>query len=107
MTTKAYSSSDPTLKTSIVCFVDILGFSQLSLEALSDNQGNEFLFRLRNALSKAYKEIRRNSKGWKSKESYSIKIFTDNIVVGYPLNSFESDFGEFELFEMFRVFSTF
>lgn len=107
MTKKAYSSTEPKLITSIVCFVDILGFSQLSSESLKNNQGNEFLVRLRNALSKAYEEIRRHSNGWKNAESFSIKVFTDNIVVGYPLHSYESDFGEFELAEMFRVFSTF
>jgi len=107
MNKKPYSTSDPSLKTSIVCFVDILGFSQLSLEALKDNNGDAFLFKLRNALSNAYKQIRENSKGWKNEESYSIKIFTDNIVVGYPLNSFELDFGESELSRIFRIFSTF
>jgi hypothetical protein len=51
------------------------------------------LIRLRNALSKSYKEIRTHSVGWKNAELFSIKVFTDNIVVGYPLDSFEYDFG--------------
>jgi len=107
MAKKAYSVAEPSLKKSIVCFVDILGFSQLSDEALKNNQGNEFLLKLRNALSKSYKEIRRFSRGWKDKELFSIKVFTDNIVVGYPLDSFEYDFGESELAQIFRVFQTF
>lgn len=103
----AYPSENPKLQKSIVCYVDILGFSQLSSEALEKNEGNAFLIKLRNALSKAYEDIRKRANGWGENEYFTIKIFTDNIVVGYPLQRFNDNFGESELGDIFSVFRTF
>lgn len=109
MTNKTpYPSEPPELRKSFVCFVDILGFSQLSIEAIESGQGSEFLKKIRNALNHAYKEVKENSKSTiSSDEFFSIKIFTDNIVVGYPITSSSIGLGEPELGHMFRTFSQF
>ena len=90
-----YPTDPPQLVTSIVCYVDILGFSQLSSEALSLGTGNEFLGKLHTALNQAYERIRKHSKVW-NEQKFVLKIFTDN-VVGYPLFNSGSDLGEYEL----------
>lgn len=102
-----YSSDSPKLLDSAVCFIDILGFSQLSNEALSNDFGNEFLIRINNALSNAYENIRKKAKDWNGEISFSIKAFTDNIVIGYPLRRFELDCGEPEIGRIFNILSVY
>ena len=103
----AYPIDAPKLIPSFVCHVDILGYSQLSKDALGSKKGDKFLNDLRAALTKAYKRVREKSTGWGENESFSIKTFTDNIVVGYPLSNFHSDFGESELGHIFSTFAEF
>lgn len=102
-----YPTQSPELVPSFVCHVDILGYSELSHEALKSGNGNLFLNRIRFALNQAYKRVRQKSKGWDDNDRFSIKIFTDNIVVGYPLPNFKSDYGEAELGHIFSTFSEF
>ena len=102
-----YSDIPPKLLPSFVCYVDILGFSNLSLEAIETNNGNMFLNKLKNSLSKAYERIRKNAIGWNNVEAFKIKIFTDNIVLGYPISLSDFGSGEPELGSIFRVFSEF
>ena len=104
---QTYSTSSPKLIPSFVCHVDILGYSQLSTEAIKTNNGNQFLAKLRTALTKAYERVRKHSKGWNNYDLFSIKVFTDNIVVGYPLPNVELDYGESELGHIFSTFAEF
>lgn len=94
---------------SFVCFADILGYSQLSIEANKSGQDEQFLMKLRNALSTAYERVRKHANGWGGNEYFSIKVFTDNIVVGYPIPSYKisGDYGESELGEIFSIFAEF
>ena len=103
----AYPNSPPKMLPSFICYVDILGFSQLSLDALKENKGNQFLNKLKNALSLAYERIRDNSKRWDESEAFKIKVFTDNIVVGYPISLSSLGKGESELGDIFSMFSEF
>jgi hypothetical protein len=86
-----------------------LGYSQLSIEANRSGHGEKFLAKLRNALSSAYERVRKHANGRSGDEYFSIKIFTDNIVVGYPIPSYKisGDYGESELGEIFSVFAEF
>jgi hypothetical protein len=77
----------PKMIPSFVCYADILGYSSMSQDAISSGIGNNFLTRLHAALAKAYERIRDNSKGFSEYSQYSVKVFTDNIVIGYPLRS--------------------
>ena len=101
-----YPSNPPQLAASFVCYVDILGFSQLSREALSSGRANEFLNKLHASLDAAYKRVREHSKGWGEQE-FLLKIFTDNVVVGYPLLNPDISLGEYELGKIFSVFAEF
>ncbi|MFC1666008.1 hypothetical protein ACFL17_10380 [Pseudomonadota bacterium] len=102
-----YKSTPPELVKSFVCYVDILGFSQLSKEAITSSNGDVFLRKIHLALTRAYDRVRKNSNEWSNKQRFSIKIFTDNIVVGYPIKHFTSNLGESELGHIFSVFSDF
>lgn len=102
-----YPENPPKLVPSYVCFADILGYSELSRESLKQGNGNDFLRRLRNALGVAYERVRDQSKNWSKVDDFLIKVFTDNIVVGYPLTNLHSTAGEPELGKIFSVFSEF
>lgn len=102
-----YPKDPPKLIPSYVCFADILGYSELSRESLKEGKGNDFLRKLHSALGKAYERVREQSKGWAEENVFSIKIFTDNIVVGYPLTRLQSTAGEPELGRIFSVFAEF
>ncbi len=102
-----YPTTTARLVPSCVCYVDILGFSQLSREAIVAKRGNEFLQRVRIALNSGYARMR-ESAGWLSSERrFSTKVFTDNVVVGYPIQDLPLSYGEGELGSIFDVFSEF
>ncbi|MFP7473406.1 hypothetical protein SFC55_20575 [Niallia taxi] len=75
-----YDSTNPSLVNSVVCFIDILGFQSLGLEAIKNGKGNEFLRDIHSSLTKAKISI----------TSYEllpakVKVFTDNVVIGWPI----------------------
>jgi len=100
-------SNGANLQKSFVCYADILGYSKLSEEALKQGQGHKFLNELRTALTKAYDRIRENSNHFNIKQFFSVKVFTDNIVVGYPIQNIKSNHGEPELGDIFWTFAEF
>jgi len=105
-----YKHSDPPIMLlSFVCYADILGYSNLSKEAINSGKGLEFLHRLRHGLSKAYERVREHSKGFGigNDSFFTVKVFTDNIVVGYPLHRPGLDYGEPELGNILSIFSEF
>lgn len=92
---------------SFVCYADILGYAQLSKEALDAGKGSQFLIRLREALSSAYKRVRKHSEGLGDRTFFAVKVFTDNIVVGYPITDHENNLGEPELGNILLTFAEF
>jgi hypothetical protein len=102
-----YPNNPPALIPSFVCHVDILGYAQLCQNAIASNDSNTFLNKIRTALNTAYKRVRDSSKSWNGENRFEIKIFTDNIVVGYPVPDLEESYGEGELGHIFDVFAEF
>lgn len=104
MTKNPYIQSDgpPKMVPSFVCYADILGYSQISKDALRSGNGAQFLNRLRHALSSSYERVRARSQTDFGNIFFSIKTFTDNIVVGYPLYT---HYGEPELGDVFGIFA--
>lgn len=103
-----YKNSDsPKMLPSFVCYADILGYSQLCKDAINSGNGHKFLQRLHHALSKAYARIREHAKGLGDESFFAVKVFTDNIVVGYPLNRPGFDYGEPELGDIMGTFNEF
>ena len=82
MNKKQYDEKSPKLINSIVCAIDILGFSQMTLESCNNGLGNELLREINYLIDKNKKCIIPNkySQG-------KIKIFTDNMVVAYPIDN--------------------
>ncbi|WP_205570468.1 hypothetical protein, partial [Shewanella japonica] len=107
-TMSLYTNTPPKLILSFVCHVDILGYAQLCQEAIKSDSSNAFLNKVRDALNAAYARVRESAKDWNQKNSFEIKVFTDNIVIGYPLKSdFFRTYGESELGHIFDVLSEF
>lgn len=92
---------------SFVCFADILGFSETSRESIANGTGDQFLGRIRKALNQAYTNIRNEMVDHKNVADFSLKVFTDNIVIGFPVQDFLNDKGESELGVIFQILSEF
>ena len=109
-----YYSDPPKLLPSFVCHVDILGYSNLSSTAIQSGKGDEFLLRIRDALTEAYECIRGKSDNprmvqydFQAQDSFSVKVFSDNIILGYPIGDLGRTLGEGELGAILRLFSKF
>lgn len=86
-----YNEENPMLVNSIVCTVDILGFSQMIVDSCKNEYGNDLLKEINFLINKNKQCIIKNkySQG-------KIKIYTDNMIIGYPIK----DDGEEELNEI-------
>ena len=86
-----YNEDNPMLVNSMVCTIDILGFSQMIIESCKNEYGNNLLKEINLLINRNKQCIIKNkySKG-------KIKIYTDNMIVGYPIK----DDGEEELNEI-------
>jgi hypothetical protein len=102
-----YPNNPPVLIPSFVCHVDILGYAQLCQKAIQSNTSDALLNKVRDALNSAYDRVRKSAQSWDGNNRFEIKIFTDNIIVGYPLTPSNDSFGEAELGRIFNVFSEF
>lgn len=81
-------NGEPALRRSVVAFVDILGYKEMVLNAEKAGRSYEFLLNIRRALSESLEHLRRDileNKRFFDKDLYMVKIFTDNIVIGYPV----------------------
>ena len=105
--TNLWDPRSPSLRPAIVCFADILGFRAMTESALKSGQQAEFLRRVKSSLAKAYDLVRdeRKDDGPNPLEYFDMKVFTDNIVVAYPLHNLELDLGEPELGILMMLFA--
>lgn len=95
---ETYDLHNPEMLNSAVCFIDILGFSSMIEQSCKNNSGNQLLNKLCTSINDNINLINP-----RTKYSGSIKIFTDNIVIGKPI--FED--GESELGSIFLSFSAY
>lgn len=107
----------PTLRDSVFVYMDILGYSDMIRESEELGTQQEVLSRLHTTLSKerewledkmSPKELRALIK----KDSYALKAFTDNIVIGWPIrddgeSKFWSAFSKLGIFQLQMVTSGF
>jgi hypothetical protein len=100
-------TSIPTLVPSLVCYADVLGYYQLSKSSIKEGKGQLFLETTHKAFTRAYDQIRKHRKEYSDESHYAVKIFTDNIVIGYPLQNPERDLGEPEFADVLRIFFEF
>ena len=106
-TRKSSDPESPSLLPAIVCYADILGFREETKRALQSGEGNEFLRRIKYSLARAYKWVREAAMlgGMDEPPVFDMKVFTDNIVVAYPLHDFDRAFGEPELGYLLMLFA--
>lgn len=95
------------LSDSFVCFADILGFTNLCEQAIKNKNGNQFLKIIKESIEKAYEFIDPVFHSYENRYEYSIKVFTDNIVIGYPLSNPLDYYGEHELARILDGFSAY
>ena len=91
MNKQKYNEDNPMLVNSVVCTIDILGFSEMIINSCNNGYGDELLKEVSYLINKNKQCIIPNkySQG-------KIKIYTDNMIVGYPV---KSD-GQEELYEI-------
>ena len=73
-----YNNEDPALLPSMVCFTDILGFSNLVTD-VKDEEKNVLLKNIHSRLQEEYALMRETN------EYAQMKTFTDNVILAYPL----------------------
>ena len=91
MNMQKYDKDNPKLVNSMVCAIDILGFSQMISDSCRDGYGDQLLKDINYLINKNKQCVVPNkySQG-------NIKIYTDNMIIGYPIK----DDGEAELNEI-------
>ena len=104
-------NENPIFQQSVVAFIDVLGYEDMVLESESSGHQHDFLVHLRTTFQNAMqyldedrRELNLHPKLFK-KDLYRIRIFTDNIVIGYPVRGdAESELGRvFSLLAFFQL----
>ena len=101
-------NGEPTLKYSVVSFIDILGYTDLVNSAGTRQESQSLLIRLHRALqaSREHVDPKRSDDTLtklSKKDLSAFSAFTDNIVIGHPIH----DDGEIELGRIFNDLSYF
>ena len=90
---------EPTLRNSVFVFMDILGYSEMIRIAEESGTQQNILRKLHQSLASGRawledKDVSAQIKALSDKDIFSLKAFTDNIVIGWPiLDDAESEFG--------------
>ena len=94
------------LRPTVLCYADILGFRALTENAHRLGEETAFLQRIKNSLAAAYEIVRKAKTldGWVD-SIFDMKVFTDNLVVAYPLHAPSQDGGEPELGLLLMLFA--
>ena len=101
-----WDPKSPSLLPTIVCYADILGFRDMTESALKSGSENEFLQRIKRSLAAAYERVREAATlGGEETSMFDMKVFTDNIIVAYPLRNPSWDRGEPELGTLLILFA--
>lgn len=108
MTSTTGDPKSPSLCEMILCYADVLGFRARTERAFEQGKEIEFLQEVKRSLSTAYKKVR-EAKTYDGEvlDLFDMKVFTDNIVVAYPLMAPSRDRGEPELIDLISIFAEF
>lgn len=88
-----HKNGKPWLRRSAVAFLDILGFQDFMSESIRQRREHRSLLVLRSALDQSVQHLRPwrgNASG--ERDLFAIRTFTDNIVIGFPTEKFDSEF---------------
>ncbi len=86
----------PKVQFSVCAYLDILGFKDEIKKSHLNGKSNELLLKLKKSLDKSLKYLKdKDSKEFgKPFDDWTIKTFTDNIVLGYPIKNFDKTFSD-------------
>ena len=102
----SWDPNSPSLRLAFVCYADILGFRDMTERAFKLGNEEEFLRRTKSSLNAAYEKVRNDQTLCGVVPAmFDVKIFTDNIVIAYPLPAPDIDGGEPELGSLLMLFS--
>ena len=105
MTSTPWDRKSPELRRAIICYADILGFRARTEQKFRMGQGTEFLLEIKRSLGAAYDRIRQaQTLGGVVPSIFDMKLFTDNIVVAYPVREPDAELGEIELGSTLMLF---
>lgn len=102
-----YPDSPPEMRPSFVCYADILGYKKLSKQAIESGEGVLFLHKLHKALSSDYKYVKSQEYNFTGDSRFRIKVFTDNLVIGYPVFDLPIGQSRNTLFHILDIFAQF
>ena len=106
MMNMTWDPNSPSLRKAVICYADILGFRAETKRAFASGEETQFLQRVKNALGVAYGKVREaQAAGGTEISVFDMKIFTDNIVVAYPVHDPDIELGEGELGIILMLFS--
>ena len=103
--TTLWDPKSPSIRPTIVCYADLLGFRAETQRAFRSGIGDDFLQRIKPSLDRAYGIVRRAKTVYGTLTSFDMKVFTDNIVAAYPLRDQCQDDGERELGTILMLFA--
>ncbi len=104
--TPTWNPEEPSLLQALVCYADILGFRAMTQRALESGEEMEYLRRIKRSLAVAYEKVREAQSPYgEVPDIFDMKVFTDNIVVAYPLLAPSRDLGEPELGHLLMLFA--
>jgi len=79
-------AGQPQLRRSVVVFVDILGYQDMTRRAIRSGDGQGFLRVLRETFSRAFAHLKITEDLWAGEPApWTVKTFSDNIAIGYPI----------------------
>ena len=106
MTTKLWDPDSPSLCATIVCYADILGYRARTKRAFSLGKAEGFLQEIKRSLGAAYDRVRRTQTlSGLVPPLFDMKVFTDNIVIAYPVRELNTELGEHELGTILMLFA--
>ena len=101
-----WDPDSPSLRKAIICYADILGFRADTERAFASGSPTGFLRRVKDSLDVAYGKVRdAKEAGGINSSIFDMKVFTDNIVVAYPVHDPDIELGEGELGTILMLFS--
>ena len=91
LSTNPYKSTSPRLRLSVIAFVDVLGYVDLIREPRSPSENLELLARLHEALRRSRQWLDgpasdRSTREDDEEDLHALVAFTDNIVIGWPVD---------------------
>ena len=106
MTTKIWDPNSPSLCKTIVCYADVLGFRARTQRAFSLGKAEGFLQEIKRSLGAAYDKVRSTQTlSGLIPPLFDMKVFTDNIVLAYPVKELSTELGEHELGTILMLFA--